>query len=193
VPADGQLWWHFARASGIVAWALATLAILWGLVLSSKVLGKKPRPSWVLDLHRFVGGLTVAFLGVHVAAIVADSYVHFGVADVLVPFASDWRPTAVAWGVMAAYLLVAVEATSLVRHRIPKRTWHLVHLTSLATYALGTIHALTAGADATSPVFRLAVVASVAAVVALTVMRVVALRLAPKRQPVVASSAFQRL
>ena len=86
-----QLWWYLARASGFTAWMLSITAIVLGLALATRALGNNPRPAWLLDLHRYVGGLTVVFLGVHLGALVADSYVHFGVADLLVPFASSWK------------------------------------------------------------------------------------------------------
>src|SRR5204862_328066 len=79
--------------------------VLWGLVLSTKLLGKRPRANWVLDLHRFLGGAAVVFTGIHVASIVLDSYVHFGLVDVLVPLASSSHPVAVAWGIVALYLV----------------------------------------------------------------------------------------
>jgi len=56
------------------------------------------RPAWILDLHRFLGGLATIFVGVHVLAILADSYTNFGLSDVLLPLASKWHPVAVAWG-----------------------------------------------------------------------------------------------
>jgi predicted ferric reductase len=91
--------------------------------LSTHVMGRNPRPAWLFDLHRFLGGLAVIFTGVHVAAVLLDSYVHFSVINVLVPFTGTWHPAAVAWGIVALYLLLAVELTSLVRSRIPKRLW----------------------------------------------------------------------
>ena len=63
-----QLWWYVARAGGLVSWALLAATVLWGLSLSSKVFGRRPRPAWLLDLHRYLGGLAVVFVGVHVAA-----------------------------------------------------------------------------------------------------------------------------
>src|SRR6478735_11893828 len=97
-----QVWWYTARAGGIVAWALMALGVLWGLALSTKVLNGKPRPNWILDLHRFLGALALVFTGVHVVAIVADSYVHFGLTEVLVPFTGTWHPVAVAWASSAS-------------------------------------------------------------------------------------------
>jgi hypothetical protein len=95
-----QLWWYVARAGGLLSWALLAGAVLWGLALSSRAFGKRPRPAWLLDLHRYLGGLALVFLGVHVVAIVLDGYVHFGLSQVLVPFASTWHPGAVAWGIV---------------------------------------------------------------------------------------------
>src|SRR5262249_38726141 len=102
-PVTDQVWWYTARAGSIVALALMAAGVLWCLALSTKVLRGKPRPNWVLDLHRFLGGLAVVFTGVHVTAIVADSYVHFGLTEILVPFTGDWHPVAVAWGIIGAY------------------------------------------------------------------------------------------
>ena len=114
-----QLWWYSARAGGIVAWALLTASVVWGLVLSAKLRPPRVRPAWTLDLHRYLGGLATIFVGVHVGSIILDSYTHFGLSDVLVPFASQWHPLAVAWGVVAMYVLLAVEITSLARPFAP--------------------------------------------------------------------------
>jgi methionine sulfoxide reductase heme-binding subunit len=167
-----QMWWYTARAGGIVAWALLGLGVLWGLALSTKVMRGRPRPNWILDLHRFLGGLALVFTGVHVAGIVADSYVHFGLTEVLVPFTGSWHPVAVAWGIIGAYFLVAVETTSLLRRRLSKRVWRATHFLSFPLFALTTIHALSAGTDAGNVVWRGIVAAVVVAVTALTFIRV---------------------
>lgn len=158
-----QFWWYLARATGLVAWGLSMASILWGTALATRVLGKRPPAPWLLDLHRHLGGLTVAFVGLHIGALVADSYVHFGWADVLVPWASAWKSTAVAWGVIAGWMLVVIEGTSLLMRRIPRRVWHGIHLTSYLVAVLSTVHLFTAGTDATHPAVRLAVAATVLA------------------------------
>lgn len=143
-----RLDWYVARSSGLVAWGLVVASMAWGILLATRVLGRRPRPSWLLSLHRFLGGLAVVFVGVHVVALVADSYVHFGVADVLVPLASSWHPAAVAFGIVSFYVLLAVEITSLLRQRLSNRAWRSVHLLSYALFAMSTVHLLTAGTDA---------------------------------------------
>jgi methionine sulfoxide reductase heme-binding subunit len=166
-----QVWWYIARSGGIVAWALLAASVLWGLALSTKVLRGRPRPNWILDLHRFLGGLALIFTGIHVAALVGDSFVHFGLAEVLVPFASDWHPVAVAWGVIALYLLIAVELTSLARKRISKRTWRLTHYLSFPLFLLTTVHALSAGTDRSTLLLRWGVIVVSAVITGLTFVR----------------------
>jgi hypothetical protein len=142
-----MIWWYVNRAAGLVAWALLSTSIVFGLLLSSKALGKKVRPNWIQDLHRGLSGLAVVFVGVHVGGAIADDYIHFGAADVLVPFASGWRPIAIAWGVVSAYLLIAVEATSLLRKHIPKAAWRKVHVLSFPLFVTATVHGITAGTE----------------------------------------------
>jgi methionine sulfoxide reductase heme-binding subunit len=174
-----HLWWYVARASGIVAWFLVTASVVWGLVLSTK-LTRRPKPAWFLDLHRFLGGLSVAFVGVHLAGLVADNFTHFGLASLLVPLASAWHPVAVAWGVVGMYLLVAIEFTSLLRRRLPRRLWHAVHLTSFGLFAFTTVHALTAGSDAGNGAVQWFALGSCAVVAFLTLVRILSTRRTPR-------------
>jgi predicted ferric reductase len=167
-----QVLWYSARAAGIVAWALATASVVWGLALSTRATGRTARPAWLFDLHRFLGGIALTFTGIHVSSVLVDSYVHFGLVNVLVPFTGTWHPLAVAWGIVAFYALLAVELTSLARPRIPKVLWRRVHFASFALFAAGTVHALTAGTDAHSTAFTIAALAACGLVGALTAIRV---------------------
>ncbi|QXC61003.1 ferric reductase-like transmembrane domain-containing protein [Aquihabitans sp. G128] len=164
--------WYVNRAAGIVAWLLLASSMLVGLLLSSRALGKKARPNWLTDLHRGLSGLAVAFVAVHVAGAIGDDYIHFGAADVLVPFASAWRPWAMAWGVVSMYLLVAVEASSLLRKHVPKKAWRAIHFASFPLFLTATTHAFTAGTDVGSAIgIGVASLAS-AAIAFLTVVRI---------------------
>ena len=168
-----RVWWYTARAGGLVAFGLVTVSVLWGLLLSSRLLGRKPAPKWLLDLHRMLGGLAVVFTGIHIAGLVADTYVHFGWADVLLPFASKWHPIPVAIGVVSLYLLAAVELTSLLSRFLSRRAWKAVHGLSYPLFWLSSIHGATAGTDARNGLFRIASVSAIAAVTILTVVRLV--------------------
>jgi predicted ferric reductase len=174
-----QIPWYIARSTGLVAWALLTASVVWGLCISTKAFAKLVRPNWLLDLHRYLGGLATVFVGVHIVAIVADSYVHFGLFDVLVPFASSWKRAAVAWGVVGFYLLLAVELTSLVRNRLSKRVWRAVHVASFPLFLLATLHGFTAGTDAHTWFFEAAASLAIVGVGALTAWRIWLLENAP--------------
>lgn len=125
-----------------------------------------------MDLHRFLGGLAVVFTGVHLAGLFFDSYVHFGFRELFIPFASEWQPNAVAWGVVALYLLLAVEVTSLLRRRVGERVWRATHYLGFAVFVLGTIHGLKAGTDVSNPLLWWPAAGLSAAIIGLCVARV---------------------
>jgi predicted ferric reductase len=178
-----QIWWFVARSGGIVAWGLITLSVCWGLMLSTKAAAKAAQPKKLLDLHRFLGGLSVTFTGIHIVGLVADSYVHFGWLEILVPWTSSWRPTAVAWGVIAFYLLITVELTSLMMKRLPKPVWRHVHRSSLALYVFATVHGLQAGSDLANQWYQIAMLASINVVAFLTIILILARRKAQASRP----------
>ena len=165
-----QIWWYLARSGGIVALILAFASVIWGLLVSSKYLdgvGKRA----VLSMHRWLGGLTVIFTTIHVVALYLDNYVEFSVAALLVPFVSAWKPVEVAAGVVAMWLLVAVQGTSLMMKRLPRRFWKWVHLSSFAMLPLGAWHAIAAGTDAGQPWFRFGLAGLIGLVTFLTAWR----------------------
>jgi hypothetical protein len=186
-----QFWWYVARAGGLVSWWLISASVLWGLLLSTRITRGKPTAPWLLDLHRFLGGLALTFTSVHVVALVADTYAHFGAADILVPFASDWRPGAVAWGVVAFYVLIAVEVTSLLMRRIPKRWWRRIHMTSFGLFVVTGLHGFTAGSEAGNGAVQLTALATAVALVFLLVYRALGPR-KPDPRPVERARAGQR-
>lgn len=179
-----QLTWYVARSSGLVAYALLAAAVLGGLVLAARPRPARPPSAWVLDLHRFLGGLASVFTGVHLVAILLDDHEDFGLVELLVPLTASYRPVAVAWGVVALYLLLAVELTSLARARLPHRLWRRVHLTSLPLLVLATVHLVTAGTDGDHPLVLAGVIGLGTAVALAAARRLGSRRDGPARAPV---------
>lgn len=168
---NGTLPWYVARASGLVAWAVLAASVVWGLLMTSRLARAWVKNSWLLDLHRWLGGLACVFTGLHVAAILGDTYVHFGLASVLVPYATHWHPLAVAYGIASMYLLAAVEITSLLRKHMQAKLWRRVHFLSFPLFVSATIHGLSAGTDSRVPMVVLSAVLIAAAVATLSVVR----------------------
>jgi DMSO/TMAO reductase YedYZ heme-binding membrane subunit len=167
------MWWYAARAGGIVSWSLLAASFGWGLGMASHLFKGRGRPARMLDIHGYLGTLACVFVVVHVVGILADGWIQFGVADVLIPFHAPWHPLATAAGVVALWLLAAVEVTSLLRDRLPNVVWRRVHYASYGLFALGTVHGLTTGSDTKGAVIAL-VALVVAALSGATAVRVMA-------------------
>ena len=167
-----QFWWYVARSSGMVAAVLIALTLIWGLLLTTKVIPRKGLPAWLTDLHRGLGGLSCVFIGIHLFALFADSYEHFAWKELFVPFASAWKSGPVAWGIGAFWMLVVVEGTSLLQRRMPRKAWRGLHYLSYPVAVLVALHAMTAGTDSGNTWFRLVTFALVGALTFLTMYRV---------------------
>jgi sulfoxide reductase heme-binding subunit YedZ len=179
---NAETWWFLCRASGIVAWLMLTASVLWGVVLSTDLFPRRRRVAWLLDLHRWLGGLTVFFIAGHVAAVLLDRNAHFRAVDVVVPYASAWRPTAIAAGVVALWFLIAVEGTALAMKRLSRKWWRDVHILSYSVFWLATLHAALAGADSSKPLYVVTSLAAVSVVVFAASYRILTHGL-PKRRP----------
>jgi hypothetical protein len=166
-------WWWLARATGMVAWALSVAAIVWGLTLSGRVVRRKRLPAWLLDLHKYLGTLTLGFVAVHMAALTLDSYVAFDAKDLFVPMASSWKSGAVAWGIAAFYVLVIIQVTSWGMKWLPRKVWHGIHFSSFFVFVAATIHGITAGTDAAEPLVQMGALVGTTLLLTLVFLRVI--------------------
>jgi predicted ferric reductase len=171
-----QIWWFVSRSSGIIAWALVSLSVCWGLFISTTAVAKASSPAWLLDFHRYLGGMSVVFTAIHLIGLAADNYVHFGWAELFVPMSADWKPGAVAFGIVGLYLLIAIEVTSLAMKWLPRKLWRWIHRSSFVLYFVATYHAVRAGTDHENQWFRIAALASINVVVFLTLVLILASR-----------------
>ena len=147
-----QIWWFLARGSGIVAWTMLGATCLFGIAMSTKGF-RLARPTWVLEFHRWVGALAIITTTTHLGGLVADSYVHFGWTEVLLPQSSAWKRSAVTWGVIGLYLMMVVQLTSLTMKHLPRRLWHAIHLLSYVLFGCATVHGALAGTDRSNHVY----------------------------------------
>ena len=140
--------WLVARAAGLVAFALLTVAVTLGLALSTRLLGNK-RGKLLLGWHQTLMWTALAMLVLHGGALAVDPVMRFGFVGVLVPGAAPWRPLPVAAGILTGWLMLALAASFHVRRRIGQRRWRLMHYASFAAFAIGLYHALNVGTDLT--------------------------------------------
>jgi predicted ferric reductase len=156
-----RFWWYAVRATGLVSWVALAASMLVGGLLAARLVRRPSAIRSAVGLHRHASALAMVLLAAHVMALIADSFVHFSLLDVLVPFASRWRPGAVAWGIVAMYVMIAVELSSLLHRRLSKRSWRAVHRLSALGFASATLHLLQAGSERQALLVRWAVMATV--------------------------------
>ena len=138
--------WLVARSAGLVAFALLTLSVWLGLAMSTRLLGPRRQKS-LLGLHQTLTWTALAAVGLHVVAVLLDPVLHFGLAAALVPFAAPWRPGAIAAGVVAGWLSLALAASFRFRKRIGQKNWRRLHYATFGAFALSLGHALFVGTD----------------------------------------------
>lgn len=167
-----QFMWWVSRATGMVGGLLLVGSLVWGVLLATRVLKPVDRPAWLLGLHRWMSALACIMIAIHMAALVADNYVYFGWRELFVPWGSEWKNTAVAFGVIAMWLLVLVQGTSMLMRWMPKKLWHAIHITSYAAVWLGFVHGALAGTDVTNPVYQYIVMLLILAAMGFALVRV---------------------
>ncbi|MES2170930.1 MAG: 2Fe-2S iron-sulfur cluster-binding protein [Actinomycetota bacterium] len=168
-----HIWWYVTRASAVVAWVLLTLAVVWGTLLSTRVLRKVDNPSWLLDLHRYLSTLSIVMVLVHLGSLMLDGWLHFSAADILIPLHADYRALPVAIGIIAFYLLVAVQLSSLLMNRIPRRVWKAIHYSSYLVVVLVSFHAGWSGTDVGTIWYRATAISLIVLAAAAVMTRVV--------------------
>jgi predicted ferric reductase len=171
---NDKVWWYLSRSSGIVAMALLVASVVWGVLIATRALKPHDRPAWLLDLHRWLGGMALVMTGLHMLGLALDGWVSFGFAELFVPGASPYRPLAVALGVVSMYVMLAVQASSYMRRRLPARVWRGIHVSSYAVIWTATIHAGMAGSDTVNRAYRVLALLLTMVAVATTAIRIVA-------------------
>jgi predicted ferric reductase len=175
-PLDSQVYWHMARAAGVAAYLLLWASVALGLIVTNKVLEGVLRALVTFEAHQFLSILALAFGGFHAFILLGDRYIGFGLADVLIPFRSPYRPMWVGLGVLAFYLTAIVTLSFYIKKRIGHRAWRLLHYTSFAGWVMVTLHSLLAGSDSQTPLMSLVYVITTLSIGFLTIYRVLVAR-----------------
>jgi sulfoxide reductase heme-binding subunit YedZ len=158
--------WYAARAAGVVAYVLLSVVVTLGLSMAGRVrLARWPKFA-VEDVHRTGGILVGVFVVIHVVTVAIDAYLPFPLTSLLVPGVGRYRPLWVAFGIVAAELLLALAVTNHYRDRLlPYAVWRRLHYLNFAVWLAATVHGLGSGTDR-SAVWLLVVYTPAAASVA---------------------------
>jgi DMSO/TMAO reductase YedYZ heme-binding membrane subunit len=139
--------WYATRASGTVSLLLLTATVALGIAAGGRYAPQRIARFEVSSLHRNLSLLTLAFLGLHIATAVSDSYTSIGWPAAFIPLASSYQPLWVGLGAVALDLLLAVAVTSALRHRLGRRRWKAVHWLAYGAWPVALFHAAGTGTD----------------------------------------------
>lgn len=148
-----ELLWFVSRATGVVSIVLLTAVVVLGIVLAGRRTARADHAAVVTALHRWLGLGVAAFLVVHIATAILETYVPIGIVSAVVPFTSGYAPVWVGLGTLALDLVAAIAVTSYWRHRMPERAWRAVHLLSYALWPMALAHGIALGTSV-EPVLR---------------------------------------
>ena len=169
------MWWYLTRASALTSWAFLTLTMVWGTVVSTRLVQRARARRWLLDLHPYLGGIGLGALVLHIVSLLMDRKAHIELINIVVPFSASYSRLGIALGVLGLWILLAVEATSMAKRWLPRKIWHGVHLFSyVAAWAMA-VHAVTTGTDLREPVVAWGSLVLVAVTTLLTLRKVVSI------------------
>jgi methionine sulfoxide reductase heme-binding subunit len=132
--------WYTSQATGLVCLVLFTAVVVLGVAVRTRQrLPGLPRFGTVA-LHRSISLLALAFLAVHIATSVADTYVDISPLSAILPFISAYQPLWIGLGAVAVDLMLAVAVTSLLRDRIGRRAWRALHWLAYAAWPIAVLH-----------------------------------------------------
>jgi predicted ferric reductase len=168
-----NLTWFMIRGSGLAAFALLSGSMIWGLMVSGKMLGRAVKAKGLQWLHESLGLAAVVATLVHMIALSMDEFIDFTWVDILVPGVSTWEPLAVALGVVSFWTLVAVSFSFYFKKRIGQAAWRSIHYMSFGAFAAALAHGVIAGTDTLNPWVAGGYTAATVSIVLLTIIRIV--------------------
>ena len=147
---NDTLLWYTTRGAGAVSLVLLTAVVLLGLMTSLRFETESWPRFLAAGLHRNLALMSVIFVVLHVVTAVVDPYAHLGWAPAVIPFASSYRTFWLGLGTIAAELMMAIIATSLLRRFLGHRSWRAVHWLAYVSWPVAFVHSLGTGTDAGS-------------------------------------------
>ena len=174
---SAKAYWFVSRSSGVVAYVLITLSVLWGLVQSGALMRKRVPPLLALGLHSYLSWAGLALAALHALILLGDRNTGFDLAQLLTPFVSTYRPIPIGLGIVGFYLMMVLSVSFYMRRWIGQRSFRLLHYASFGAFALATLHGVLSGTDS-GPLWWLYAL-SLILTLALTAARVMSTRRKP--------------
>lgn len=181
--------WYISRASGISAFILFSLAVSFGIIISSKMLIKYRvmNLAFAMEFHRIITWAGLFMVVLHFASYFFDQYIKLRVMELVVPFSFKRElissvgvniSVPVSIGIVAFYLILVLISTSELRNKIVNvKIWRILHYLSFFCYLAFLAHGYFSGSDSSEVWMKVIYIASLSTVVPLIVVRIFARKL----------------
>jgi sulfoxide reductase heme-binding subunit YedZ len=143
--------WVFERLFAFLAYGAVAGSVIYGLLLSTRLLDVVAHRPITLNLHRDLASIGLGLAGVHGMLLALDHAVPFSLAQIVVPGLAPYAPVGVALGQVGFYLMAVVVGSFYARRRIGQRAWRALHYLTFLAFAGSTAHGLMAGTDSSAP------------------------------------------
>jgi predicted ferric reductase len=146
----GLLAWYSVRALGFLAYFVLAASVLYGLLLSTKILDTIAHRPVSFSLHKDLAIVAMILATLHAALLVFDQSFNFTIRSIVVPFESPYSPVTVGIGQLTFYASVVVTASFYVRRHIGQRAWRILHYVTFLSFIGATFHGIASGSDTSS-------------------------------------------
>jgi sulfoxide reductase heme-binding subunit YedZ len=181
----GLLAWYSVRALGFLAYLVLAGSVLYGLLLSTKILDAIAHRPVSFALHKDLAIVAMILATLHGTLLIFDASFNFTPLSILVPFESPYAPVTVGFGQLAFYASAVVTASFYVRRHIGQKAWRLLHYVTFLAFIGASFHGIASGSDSgTAWAFWLYLAPVTAAVFLLTYRIVVGISHRAHRRPV---------
>ena len=143
--------WYAERLVGFLAYFAMTGSVVYGLLLSTKILDALAHRPISVTLHQDLASIGLGLAAVHGTLLSLDHSVPFSLRQILVPFTAPWQPLWVGIGQVAFYLSLIVVASFYLRRRIGQRAFRALHYVTFFAFCGATAHGLMSGTDSSAP------------------------------------------
>ena len=146
LTATDKHFWYLSRASGVIAYTLFWLAVVFGLLLSTR-LGKHFNAARVFALHQYLSLIAVGFATFHAGILLADNFLNLNLWQILLPFGFQTERVGVALGQLGFWLLFISAFSFYIKKYIGQSAWRWLHFLTFMAYMFISIHVFMVGSD----------------------------------------------
>ncbi len=144
-----KLSWYLIRSSGLLAYILLFLIIISGIGIKTSLSYKIMSPGNAWSTHKLFGISLSVSIAIHLISILFDEFLQFSIADILIPFYSDFKSIYVGMGIIGFYIFLGIIITSLLYFTKMPKLWRLLHYLTYPTFILLFLHGIYTGTDST--------------------------------------------